>query len=321
MIIGKNISKVFVTSHPTLLHPLAKQATLAVDHVSVTVKDGEITGLLGLNGAGKTTTIKMLSGVLSPNTGTITMDGKNIEENLHAFQQDISIISGSERGLFWHLDAADNLRYFGRLYGLSESKLNKRIPQLLDLVGLEDSSKKIEAYSKGMKQRLQFARGLINDPKYIFLDEPTLGLDVKIALELRDFIRYLAKTLNKGVLLTTHYLNEAAELCNNVYVIKSGKIVMNKSSNQLIEEAKDQQKMNITFLHPHTKEIIDSLRSSPLIKSVASIDRNTIQVSGNKSSHKLLSYILNNQEVLNLQIIQLKSEEPSIEKLLLHKIQ
>ena len=137
------------------------------------------------------------------------MNGVDAVKNHRWVKERINVISGGERNLYWRLTAIENLKYFGSLYGLSGVKLKEKIAELLKIVGLEEAEDiPVERYSKGMKQRLQIARGLINDPEYIFLDEPTLGLDIVIAKEIRTMIKELAQEGKKGVLLTTHYISE-----------------------------------------------------------------------------------------------------------------
>ena len=136
--------------------------------------------------------------------------------------------------MYWRLTAKENLEYFGSLYGLSGDVLRDRIKELLKLVELEEAADiPVERYSKGMKQRLQTARGLINDPEYIFLDEPTLGLDIMIAKEIRELIRGLAVKKNKGILLTTHYISEAEELCDYIYVLDKGEVIAEGTKEEL----------------------------------------------------------------------------------------
>ncbi|MCK9905902.1 ABC transporter ATP-binding protein, partial [Frankia sp. Cpl3] len=164
---------------------------------------GKIVGLLGINGAGKTTTIKMCTTLLEPTSGSITVDGLDVVKQDRQIKAIVNMIAGGERMLYWRLTGRENLVYFGSLYGLSGSSLHARISQLLKQVGLEEAADTpVERYSKGMKQRLQIARGLINDPKYIFLDEPTLGLDAPIARHLRQYVKELAQQQGKSILLT-----------------------------------------------------------------------------------------------------------------------
>lgn len=206
---------------------LKKEKTIkqAVKGISISIERGKIIGLLGMNGAGKTTTIKMLTSMIEPTSGKITVDGIDMKKNVRKVKEKINLISGGERSIYWRLTAKENLEYFGRLYGIKESILKERIEKILEIAELiEYKDIPVEKYSKGMKQRLQIARGLINNPDYIFLDEPTLGLDIMIAKELRSYVKKLANQ-GKGILLTTHYIVEAEELCDYIYVISGGKII------------------------------------------------------------------------------------------------
>ncbi len=213
-----------------------KKVVHAVKDLSLEIPQGKITGVLGINGAGKTTTIRMLASVIAPTSGSLTMNGVDAVKNHLWVKERINVISGGERNLYWRLTAKENLRYFGSLYGLSGASLNEKIADLLETVGLEEAADiPVERYSKGMKQRLQIARGLINDPEYLFMDEPTLGLDIVIAKEIRRLVQELAKEKKKGILLTTHYIREAEELCDYIYVLDKGEIIAQGTREELKE--------------------------------------------------------------------------------------
>lgn len=217
---AKNLEKQYVLKEKTgLFRSKNKKIVQAVKGVSLEIPKGKIVGVLGINGAGKTTTIRMLASIIEPTAGEITMNGIDAVKNHLWVKERINVVSGGERNLYWRLTASENLKYFGSLYGVKGMELKEKIARLLKLVGLEEVADiPVERYSKGMKQRLQIARGLINDPEYIFLDEPTLGLDIVIAKEIRKVIHELAKKDDKGILLTTHYISEAEELCDYIYI-------------------------------------------------------------------------------------------------------
>ena len=197
----------------------------ALDKVSFEVKKGEIFGLLGPNGAGKTTIIKILSTMLAPSSGEAKILGFDTFYEAEKVREHINFIFGGERSLYWRLSAKDNLEYFSDLYKISRKKQKEIIPKLLKKVGLENvGDKRVETFSKGMKQRLQIARVLLNKPKVIFLDEPSIGLDPVGVLEFRELIKKLSKD-GTTILLTTHYLVEAEELCNRIAIINQGKIL------------------------------------------------------------------------------------------------
>ncbi|MER6942781.1 ABC transporter ATP-binding protein [Nonomuraea sp. NPDC000554] len=198
-------------------------AKVAVDGLNLAIPNGRVTGLLGLNGAGKTTTIKILATLLRQTSGSVSVGGLDPIRQPHAVRRRINLIAGGERMVYARMTGRENLWYFGQLYDIPTKVLRPRIAELLDLVGLSDAAgTRVEQYSRGMTQRLSIARGLVNDPDYLLLDEPTLGLDAPIARDLRRVVAGLAER-GKGVLLTSHYLAEVEQLCEHVYVIGEGR--------------------------------------------------------------------------------------------------
>jgi ABC-2 type transport system ATP-binding protein len=197
----------------------------AVRGVSFEIAPGELFGLLGPNGAGKTTTIKMLITLLLPTSGTARVLGHDVVDDVRDVRRRIGYVFGGDRGLYERLSAFDNLRYFSELYGVPPATQKRRIGELLELVGLTGrEQEKVEGYSRGMRQRLHIARGLLHDPDVLFLDEPSIGIDPVGARELRTTIATLSEQ-GKTVLLTTHYMFEADELCDRIAVIRGGEII------------------------------------------------------------------------------------------------
>ena len=197
----------------------------AVRGISFAIEEGELFGLLGPNGAGKTTTIKMLITLLIPTSGTARVLGHDVVKDAKWVRQRIGYVFGGDRGLYERLSALDNLRYFAELYGVDPKVQRTRIHELLELVGLDGREKeRVEGYSRGMRQRLHIARGILHDPPVVFLDEPSIGVDPVGARELRSMIAGL-RDAGKTVLLTTHYMFEADELCDRIAVVAQGEIV------------------------------------------------------------------------------------------------
>lgn len=206
----------------------------AVTGLTMEVPRGKIVGLLGLNGAGKTTTVKMLATLLEPTSGRAEVGGFDLVRDAAKIRGRINLIAGGERMLYWRLTARENLWYFGQMYNVPARALRPRIDALLREVGLEDAAgTRVEQFSRGMKQRLQVARGLINEPEYLFLDEPTLGLDVNAARHVRRLVRALADRDGRAVLLTSHYMAEVEELCDYIYVIDRGRMVASGTSGEI----------------------------------------------------------------------------------------
>src|SRR5215210_2977590 len=197
----------------------------AVRGVSFEIAKGELFGLLGPNGAGKTTTIKMLITLLIPTGGNARVLGYDVVKDAREVRKRIGYVFGGERGVYERLSGYDNLRYFAELYGVPPREQKRRIGELLELVGLQGREhERAEGYSRGMKQRLHVARGLLHDPDVLFLDEPTIGLDPVGAREVRATIGSLTEA-GKTVLLTTHYMFEADALCDRIAIISKGDIV------------------------------------------------------------------------------------------------
>lgn len=241
---------------------------VAVDDISFSVRAGELFGLLGPNGAGKTTTVKMLATLLIPTIGTASILGYDVVTQAQQVRKRIGFIFGGERGLYWRLSGIDNLRYFASLYGVEPEVTGKRIPYLLELVGLQGrGNERVEGYSRGMKQRLHVARTLLHDPEVLFLDEPTIGLDPVGAREFRQVIRDL-QAERKTILLTTHYMFEADSLCERVAVIDRGLIVALDSPSELKRHVSDLSVIEVeTFGIPEGR--LDDLRELPFIDALS----------------------------------------------------
>jgi ABC-2 type transport system ATP-binding protein len=225
----------------------------ALNGISFDVERGELFGLLGPNGAGKTTTIKILTTLLLPTSGSARVLGFDPATDPGAIRRRIGHVFGGDRGLYDRLSALDNLRYFADLYRVPVREKRKRIAELLDLVGLTGREReRVETYSRGMRQRLHIARGLLHDPEILFLDEPTIGLDPVGARELREVIGGL-RSQGKTILLTTHYMYEADELCQRLAVIAGGRFVASGTPAELKARVLDRTVIEIeTFGVPDT---------------------------------------------------------------------
>jgi len=210
-----------------------KREVIALDNVNFAVPGGIIFGLLGPNGAGKTTTIRVLTTLLTPTSGQARVMGFDVVKEAPKVRKRISLILGGERGLYGRLTGTENLRYFAALNRLSRELTKTRVKELIDMVGLDAAGDRpVEQYSRGMRQRLHVARGLLTDPEILFMDEPTIGLDPAGAQELRQMIPRLARQ-GKTILLTTHYMLEADELCNQIALINKGSITASGTPSEI----------------------------------------------------------------------------------------
>jgi ABC-2 type transport system ATP-binding protein len=214
---------------------------VAVDSIDLSIKEGELFSLLGPNGAGKTTAIKMLCCLLKPSSGTATIMGRDIQEDPLAVKQIIDV-SPQETAIAEHLNAWENLCLIGGIRGLAKKEVKKRSGELLEMVGLAKRAKEqVRKYSGGMKRRLSIAMALVSDPRVLFLDEPTLGLDPQSRRGIWEHIAELKG--KKTILLTTHYLEEADALADRIAIIDEGKIAALGTPQELKDSISDMQVM------------------------------------------------------------------------------
>jgi len=305
-----NLCRVYCTSKG--IFRKKREIVEAVRGISFDVDFGELFGLVGPNGAGKTTTIKMLTTLLTPTSGSAKVLGFDIVKDVFEIRRRIGIIFGGERGLYNRVSGRENLRYFADLYGVPVRKRERRINELLEMVGLSDwADIKVEDYSRGMKQRLHIAKGLVNDPQLIFMDEPTIGLDPHAARETRAMIKGLVKQ-GKTVLLTTHYMYEADELCQRIAVISNGRIVALDSPSQLKRFVKDVAVIEIEAFGLVDADIA-ALRSLPDVTTVTANlegERQVVRIQTPRGSELI-------PEVTKLfsgaRIFDVRTKEPTLE--------
>ncbi len=249
----------------------------AVRGISFEVAEGELFGLLGPNGAGKTTTIKMLITLLLPTAGEARVLGYDVVHDAREVRKRIGYVFGGDRGLYERLSGLDNLRYFAELYGVTGRKQKQRIAEVLELVGLTGREKeRVEGYSRGMRQRLHIARGILHDPQVVFLDEPTIGVDPVGARELRLMIAGLVQA-GKTVLLTTHYMFEADALCDRIAVIAGGRIVGEGTPAKLKEVVADRTVVEVEVFGVDDATVA-RLRELPGVTSIAVEERDQAQL-------------------------------------------
>ena len=247
----------------------------AVDGISFNVKEGEILGFLGPNGAGKTTTLNMLSTLLRPTSGTATVNGHDILTEPDAVRHSIGYVF-QDTTLDIELTGRENLDFHGRLYGLERNTRQQRIKEVLELVQLTDRADNFaKTYSGGMKRRLEIARGLLHYPKVLFLDEPTLGLDLQTRRSIWEHILHLNQEKNVTIILTTHYTEEADHLCKRILIIDFGKIVVLDTPDNL----KARLEGDIVTLLFKDPAAIETIR--PLLKNKDWIRRINVVTSGN----------------------------------------
>lgn len=288
-----------------------KKEVKAVRGISFDVKKGEIFGLLGPNGAGKTTLIKMLTTMLIPSAGTIQILGLDPVKQHKELRPHINFILGGERNLYWRLSAYDNLAYFADLYKIPRSIQQVRIPELLKLVELEEvANRKVETFSKGMKQRLQIARGLLNNPEVLFLDEPSIGLDPVSARKLREILRALNEQ-GTTIVITTHYMYEADELCDRIAFINHGELIAIDTPQNLKQRTSNLSAIECKLLNCTKEQLTNALEQGSISNFEIQEQQNTLKLRvQTEEPQKIVSWLYN---IPLLDVQDLSITKPTLE--------
>jgi ABC-2 type transport system ATP-binding protein len=212
-----------------------KKTVRAVDHVTFGIRPGEIFGLLGPNGAGKTTLVKMISGLVRPDSGVVSVDGLDVERKRLQVLKRIGVVLEGTRTSIWPLTPMENLMYYGNLKNMRGRALRKRARELLEFIGLKDKMDvQVRQLSRGQKQKVAICIALISDPQVVLLDEPTTGLDVQSSRSIKDKIIEMTRAHRKSVLVTTHDMNVAQELCDRIGIIHQGKLIACRPTGELL---------------------------------------------------------------------------------------
>ncbi|RAR71525.1 ABC transporter ATP-binding protein [Flavobacterium aciduliphilum] len=230
----------------------------SVNNMSLVVEEKEIFGLLGPNGAGKTTLLSMLCGLIKPTSGTFAINHLTYDKNANDIKKIIGVVP-QEYALYPTLTAKENLMYFGSMYGLKGKDLNKKVDKTLEYLGLlKFSNKKIDTFSGGMKRRVNLIAGILHNPKVLFLDEPTVGVDVQSK---NVIIEYLKELNSKGttIIYTSHHLSEAQDFCTKIAIIDRGKIYAEGTPNALISGTPNAHNLEDVFISLTGKELRDAI--------------------------------------------------------------
>ena len=289
------------------------RSTVALNDLNLSIPQGRVFGILGPNGAGKTTAIRIFATLLTPNSGNASVLGFDVVKESNQVRRRIGLVLGGERGLYGRLSGRDNLRYFAALNHMNPGKAGQRISELLELVGLTDQPKAlVEEYSRGMKQRLHLARGLLMDPEVLFLDEPTIGLDPVGAHEIRQLIPTLAKG-GKTVLLTTHYMFEADTLCDSIAIINKGKLAALGTPSE-IKGGFSRVKITQITLRAPMPELNDEINSLPAVQRVTERTEDALQqlIVHSSTDFDLKEYI--QDKVAETDIDSLVVRDPTLEE-------
>jgi ABC-2 type transport system ATP-binding protein len=237
------------------------KSVTALDRVDLRIENGELFGLLGPNGAGKTTLLKILSTLLLPTSGKAYVAGFDVEKDFQEVRKRINMVSGGEISGYGLLTVKENLWMFTQFYGMKSAVAFKRIDEMLDLFGMADKKdEKVRTLSTGMRQKMNVIRGFVTDPDILFLDEPTLGLDVNASRVIRNYIvEWVEKKSDKTVLLTTHYMAEADQLCDRIAIIDDGKILACDTPDNLKKLVKTSTMLKIDVTLLNNKGVLDMI--------------------------------------------------------------
>ncbi len=262
----KNLAKdyTFYRKQPGLLGTLAsmfyrkKLTAKAVQDISFTINEGEIVGFLGPNGAGKTTTLKMLSGILYPTGGSATVLGYDPQKRQKQFKKQFGIIMGQKNQLVWELPPMDNFVLFKEFYEISDAEFKETIDELVELLGMQDfMDVQIRKLSLGQRMKAELIASLLHKPKVLFLDEPTIGLDVVAQKNIREFVKKYNQREKTTIILTSHYMDDIRELCERVIIINFGKILYDGQLKTLIAEYAKDKIIKVTFTEKVEKEDLE----------------------------------------------------------------
>ncbi len=237
----------------TLAHFFRRQyrPIRAVDAVSFAIAPGEIVGFLGPNGAGKTTTLKMLSGLIHPTSGRVRVAGQVPFRRQHAFLNTMSLVMGQKQQLLWDLPALDSLRINAAVYNIPEREFKQRLGELSEMLALGDKLRQpIRKLSLGERMKAELLAALLHHPQVLFLDEPTLGLDVNAQAAVRAFLREYNQRYQATILLTSHYMADIAALCQRVLLIYQGQLIYDGSLDGLVERFSPYREVQVELATP-----------------------------------------------------------------------
>src|SRR3972149_10117296 len=220
----------------------------AVDGVSFDIGEGELVGFIGPNGAGKTTTLKVLSGLLYPTSGHVSVLGYTPWDRKPAFQKQFSLVMGQKNQLWWDLPAMESFILNKEIYEVGNDQFKKTLDKLVQLLEVGDILKvQVRKLSLGQRMKMELIAALIHSPKILFLDEPTIGLDVVMQKKMRDFIKEYNQRFNSTIILTSHYMDDVKELCKRVIIIDKGKILFDGALDEIIKKFANHKLLTVVF--------------------------------------------------------------------------
>lgn len=279
----------------------------AVQDVSFEIQPGEIVGFLGANGAGKTTTLKMLTGLIHPSAGSVTVAGHIPFRRESAFLRKITLVMGQKQQLIWDLPAMDSLRINAAVYGLSDRAAQARIDELAEMLSLQGKlTQPVRKLSLGERMKAELLAALLHEPQVLFLDEPTLGLDVNAQVAVREFLREYNQRFNATILLTSHYMADITALCDRVLMIHQGKLIYDGSLDGLIEQFAPCREVHVELAYAYHKAKLQQYGD------VQSIDGSSVRY---LVKPELLTKTVS-QLLADLEVVDLAVSDPPIEEII-----
>ncbi|WP_225743816.1 ABC transporter ATP-binding protein [Marinilactibacillus sp. Marseille-P9653] len=289
--------------------------TVAVDHLSMYIEKGESIGLLGPNGAGKSTTISMISTLLPPDNGTIEYKNINILKNASTIRPVLGVVP-QEIALYEELSAYENMRFFGKIYGLKGTALNSKVDEVLKLVGLTERQKEpVKNYSGGMKRRINLAVALLHDPEVLIMDEPTVGIDPQSRNHILDTIRKLNVEHNLTILYTSHYMDEVEKLCDRIYIMDDGKIVASGTNKELKSLLSNEETVEIE-VKTKKVEFAEVLKKHPDVNQLYETTKGYRLIVSKRD--ELLVDIFRQAALHEVTVTGIQVKEPTLEDVFLH---
>ncbi|MFN3982496.1 MAG: ABC transporter ATP-binding protein [Caldilinea sp.] len=295
---------------------------IAVNDVSFIIEEGEVFGLLGPNGAGKSTTIAMLSGLFPPTSGSGAIGGLDVVRDLAKVKQIIGVVP-QELALYPTLSGRENVSFFGELYGLRGKALSERVDEVIGYVGMsERANDRVQTYSGGMKRRINLAAGLVNHPRLLFLDEPTVGVDPQSRNHIFESVERLNRERGMSILYTTHYMEEAQRLCHRVGIIDRGRLIALDTPKRLIESLGGGIiQLGLATADERVRAAVESLpsvRSAAFVAAEEGAEGKTILKIEASHGNEALLQVLHYCNEANVDILSLDLLEPNLETVFLN---
>ncbi len=289
----------------------------AVRCLDLTVEAGQVFGFLGSNGAGKTTTLKMACGLVMPTTGTVRLNGYDVSRQRGQAMRQIGAVLEGTRNVYWRMNAWQNLLYFGRIKGVSSSRLLKaRAEQLLRELDLWERRKDpVGEFSRGMQQKVAIAAALIADPPIVLLDEPALGLDVQASRTVQNWIIELAKERGKTVVLTTHQLDMAENLCDRVAIMSHGRLLAHRPTGELLDLFRRE------FYQVRLRGVVEAEKSGAFPGFIAGQENGHTVLSGEVGDDLSVFDLVERARLAGMDLISVSPAEPNLEEIFVELIE